>query len=65
MGIKLDLRVILAQEDLSEAELARKLNVTPQVLNRKINRETMPYNEAKHIAEILNYEIVWNKKSLD
>lgn len=61
MGIKKDLRVVLAQEDLSEAELARKLNVAPQILNRKVNKETMQYNEATEIATLLGYEIVWKK----
>ncbi len=50
------------------AEVVRQINKkfnrndSLQNLNGKLVRETLKYSEALEIAEILNFEIVWQKK---
>lgn len=53
---------------LTMAEVVRQINKkfnrndSLQNLNGKLVRETLKYSEALEIAEILNFEIVWQKK---
>ena len=47
-----------------EAELREKKGWSSSLSNfsDKLRRETIRYKEVKELAEILGYEIVWNKK---
>ena len=62
MGIKKAFKVMLALEDINQATVARSINQTYQILNRKINNESMRYNEAEEIANHFGYDIVWVKR---
>ncbi|MFR8874987.1 MAG: helix-turn-helix domain-containing protein [Oscillospiraceae bacterium] len=43
----------LSYRDISQAELARKMNTTPSNLNQKVKRNTLTKEELESIAEIL------------
>lgn len=62
MGIKKDFGIALAKKELSQAEAARMLGVSPQVLNRKLIKGSMKYDEAIAYAEKLGFEIIWIEK---
>lgn len=38
-------------------------NYTMQNLSSKIRKESLKYNEILEIADIIGYEIIWNRKS--
>ena len=61
-GIRKAIKHMLADEDISQAELARRIDQKPQVLNRKIVDESMRYNEAEAIADHFGYNLVWIKR---
>lgn len=49
------IRILLIKRgNISEAELARKLNVTPQNLNNKMKRDNFAEKDLEEIAKILN-----------
>lgn len=62
MGIRKDFSVALAKKELKQAEAARILGVSPQVLNRKLVNGSMKYDEALAYAEKLGFEIIWIEK---
>lgn len=45
-------------------ELKQKYDIdtTPQNLSNKLSRGTIKYSECKMIADIIGYEIIWDKK---
>ena len=61
---------IAAAEGLTMTEVVAKLNehrkpedkTTPQNLANKFTRGSFRYSDAEEIAEVLGYEIVWQKK---
>ena len=61
-GIKKEFAIMCAKESLSQAEAARQLNQTIQVLNKKLVNESMRYNEAEQIADHFGYDIIWIKR---
>lgn len=49
------LRELLRNADMTQLELAEKLNVTEQQINKYVNnRQGMSYEVARNISEILN-----------
>lgn len=63
------IRKLLIDEDLTLKELAQKIHETyperpasASNLSNKLTRDTAKYAEAQEIAEILGYEIIWQKK---
>ena len=62
MGIKRDFLVALAKKELKQADAARILGVSSQVLNRKLIKGSLKYDEAQKYAEKLDFEIVWIEK---
>lgn len=61
------IKSLLAQENVMLKELALLIsehtgkNCAPNVLSRKLSKGTLSYNEAVIIAELLGYEISFNK----
>ncbi len=53
MTIEDKLRTALAFKHISQAELARRLNMTPSNLNQKVKRNTLTKEEMEQIAEAL------------
>ena len=61
-GIKKEFAILCAKESMNQAEAARKLGQTVQVLNKKLVNESMRYNEAEQIADHFGYDILWIKR---
>lgn len=61
------IKSLLAQESVKLKDLAILLsertgkNCAPNVLSRKLSKGTLSYNEAVMIADLLSYEISFNK----
>lgn len=53
MTVEQKLKMALSYRDISQAELARKMNTTPSNLNQKVKRNTLTKEELESIAEIL------------
>lgn len=68
MGLKEDIKSYIAISGLTLKQIQEELNKrnntnhTVQNLSKKINNETLRYNEIKQIADIIGYEIEWVKK---
>jgi hypothetical protein len=68
MTIKDDLKSYIVKKGYNVSKLNEELNKrngtdqSVQNLNKKINNETIRYNEVLEIAEILGYEIQWKEK---
>ncbi len=66
--VKEQIKTLLAQEGIKLKELAAMVtektgkNCAPNVLSRKLTRGTLTYNDTLMIAELLGYEISFNKK---
>ena len=67
MGIKEDIKAYLVSSGYTITKLAEELNkrngsdYTVQNLSNKIRKESLKYSEVLQIAEIIGYEIQWNK----
>lgn len=48
--------------DVVEALKEYGIETTPQALSNKLSRDTLRYSEAKAIANIMGFEIKWQKK---
>lgn len=65
--LKEQIKILYVQEGLKLKELAALIEektgnkCSPDALSHKINRGTMTYNEAINIAEILGYEVKFEK----
>ena len=66
--VKEQIKTLLAQEGIMLKELAEMISVhtrkpcTPDSLSQKLRRGSLTYNDALMIAELLGYEISFNKK---
>lgn len=58
MDIKKEIRLMLADNDISQAELARRLNQSPANLNNKMQKANFRTSELEEIANCLGYECV-------
>jgi transcriptional regulator with XRE-family HTH domain len=62
MGKAEKVRILLVKRrNMSDAELARKMGISPQALSRKMNKEKFTEADMVKIAEILNCS--WNTES--
>lgn len=68
MGMKEDIKSYIVKSGWSLTEIQEALNCkngttfSVQNLSKKINQETIRYNELLEIAEIIGYKIEWIKK---
>ena len=66
--IKHEIKSIIIKSGWTMSDVVKKLNKkysridTVQNLSNKLSRGTLKYREAKEIAEIIGYEIKWEKK---
>ncbi len=56
MTVKQMIKMALAYQGMSEAELARKLNSAPAAFNNRMQREKFSCEELKEIAEAIGGE---------
>jgi transcriptional regulator with XRE-family HTH domain len=62
MGKAEKVRILLVKRgNMSDAELARRLGISPQALSRKMNKEKFTETDMTNIANILNCS--WNMES--
>jgi transcriptional regulator with XRE-family HTH domain len=62
MGKAEKVRILLVKRgNMSDAELARKMGISPQALSRKMNKEKFTEVDMLNISEILN--CTWNTES--
>lgn len=65
MSIKEQIKIALIQRNMTLTELYNQLkekynkDYSLQNLSSKINRNTLKYSEVQEIADILQYDIVW------
>lgn len=67
MSIKEDIKMLLAKNSMTMTELAEKLStkenkVTVQSISKKLSKNTIKFEEAKRILDLLGYEIEYKKK---
>ncbi|MFR9193594.1 MAG: helix-turn-helix domain-containing protein [Anaerovoracaceae bacterium] len=56
MGITEQIRVLCVRCNISNAELARRLNVSPQAFSGKMKRESFTISDLEEIAEAVGVE---------
>ncbi len=67
MSSKEDIKILLAKENITLTELAKKLSVktgksyTLKGLSRKLAIDSLKYNEFKDIVEVLGYKLELTK----
>ncbi len=65
MSIKEQIKIALIQRNMTLTELYNQLkdkynkDYSLQNLSSKINRNTLKYTEVQEIADILQYDIIW------
>lgn len=57
MGISKEIKKILIDEDLNQADLAERLKTSQQNMNAKLKRDNFSNKEMIEIAEALGYEL--------
>ena len=53
MNMEQKIKAALAIAGISQSELARRLNTSPQNFNTKLKRNTLTFEDMQHIAEAL------------
>lgn len=56
MDVKKEIRIMLADNGISQAELARRLKQTPANFNNKMQKANFRISEMEQIADALGYE---------
>jgi len=56
MDVKKEIRIMLADNGISQAELARRLGQTPANFNNKMQKANFRISELQEIAQKLGYE---------
>lgn len=63
MSIREDIKVLLAQENVTMQSVAEKLNSSVQNLSNKLRSKTIKFEEVREITDILGYDIEFNKRN--
>lgn len=69
-NIRNEIKSYIAASGWSLVDIVAKMNqsrseseqTTPQNISNKLTRGTIKYSEVKEIAEIIGYNVVWEKK---
>lgn len=68
MNIRNEIKARIVQEGTTMSEIVRTLSVvygwsaSVPNLSDKLKRGTLRYSEAKELADVLGYDIVWRKR---
>lgn len=65
MTIEKRIRMLLTYTGISQAELARRIGITPANLNNKLKRDRFLFSDVEKIANALNAELVCQFKCSD
>ena len=52
----------LAENGISLAKFAERIETSPQNLTQRLKRGTITYDEVLQFAELLDYDIIWVKR---
>jgi hypothetical protein len=69
VGTKEDIKAIIIKSGWTMSAVVKDLNEkhgrndSVQNLSNKLSRNTLRYNEAIEIADVIGYTIIWNPKS--
>lgn len=63
MSIKEDIKSLLAKENITMKCIAEKTNSSLQNLSQKLRNKTIKFEEVREIADILGYDIKFQKRS--
>jgi DNA-binding Xre family transcriptional regulator len=61
-AFKIKYTEILLQEELTVTELAKRNNISPNNLNQKLNRGSIPFIEFANLLESIGYTIKFEKQ---
>ena len=62
MNVSEKIRVLAATNNISIAEIARRLNTSPQSFNGKLRRESFTIKDLEKIADVVGVELEYNFK---
>lgn len=54
----IEYKKILLDKQISQKEIAQKLNITPQALNKIINKQNFSFNDMEKLLAAVNYDMV-------
>lgn len=54
----IEFKKILLDKQVSQREIAQKLNITPQALNKIINKQNFSFDDMKKLLAAINYDMV-------
>ena len=63
MSAREEIKAILAKENLTMTELSKKLDTSVNNLSNKLRNKTIKYEEVLEIADILGYNIKFEKRN--
>lgn len=62
MGIREDIKALLAHENVTMQSIAEKLNTSVQNLSNKLRSRTIRFEDVREIADLLGYDIEFKKR---
>jgi transcriptional regulator with XRE-family HTH domain len=62
MAIKEEIKVLLAQENKTMTYVAEKFNTSVQNISNKLRGKTIRFEEVRKMADILGYDIKFEKR---
>lgn len=54
----IEFKKILLDKQISQREIAQKLNITPQALNKIINKQNFSFDDMEKLLAAVNYNMV-------
>ena len=58
------IKYALFERNMQQKELAEKLNTSSSNLSKMLKNNNISYNKVEEIANLLDYDIVWQKKEI-
>lgn len=62
MSARVEIKSILAKENITMTDLAKKIPTSVNNLSNKLRNNTIKYEEVRQIADILGYDIQFVKR---
>ena len=62
MSIREDIKSLLARENTTMQDVAKKLDISVQNLSNKLRSKTIRFETVREIADILGYDIKFEKR---
>lgn len=62
MGAREKVKAILAIENITMTELAKKIGTSVNNLSNKLRNRTIPFDKVEEITDLLGYDIIFQKR---